>query len=118
MALESFAGARDLYEITIPEMQILEAAMMATPGVLGARQAGAGFGGCMVAFVEAEIFPAFATDVEQAYAAATGVLPKIYAVAPAAGAGKIDKETGDGERRAETSGRLGAGTGPERSYGL
>ena len=50
----SFAGARDLYEIVVPEMEAMMEAMLSGPGVIGARQAGAGFGGCMVAFVEKE----------------------------------------------------------------
>jgi len=47
----SFAGARDLYEITSPEMLAMMDAMLSGPGIMGARQAGAGFGGCMVAFL-------------------------------------------------------------------
>jgi galactokinase len=44
----AFAGARDLLEITIPEMESMFSAMTRAPGVVGARQAGAGFGGCML----------------------------------------------------------------------
>ena len=51
-APSSYAGARDLYEIGAPSMDAMMAAMLAAPGVIGARQAGAGFGGCMVALVE------------------------------------------------------------------
>ena len=52
---ESYHGARDLYEIGVPAMAAMMTAMQSGPGVIGARQAGAGFGGCMVALVE-EIF--------------------------------------------------------------
>jgi len=85
----SFAGARDLYEIVVPEMAAMLAAMHSAPGVIGARQAGAGFGGCMVAFVEQEAVAQFAEDVHRAYRAATGIEPTIYPVAPADGAGAV-----------------------------
>ena len=48
----SFRGARDLYEICVPEMEAMIAALREAPGIIGARQTGAGFGGCMVAIVE------------------------------------------------------------------
>ncbi len=92
----SFAGARDLYEITVPEMQMMEAAMLAAPGCLGARQAGAGFGGCMVAFVETEAVGLFVTAVTRAYATAAGVAPRIYPVRAVEGAGMVE-EAGSSE---------------------
>ena len=85
----SYAGARDLYEIGSPEMAAMMDAMLTAPGVIGARQAGAGFGGCMVAFVEAEDVARFAQHVTQAYAAGTGIEPQIYPVQAAAGAGML-----------------------------
>ena len=47
----SYLGARDLYQIVAPEMSDMMDAMLSAPGVMGARQAGAGFGGCMVTLV-------------------------------------------------------------------
>ena len=49
---ESFAGCRDLFGISVPAMQAMFDAMQSAPGVVGCSQAGAGFGGCMVAVVE------------------------------------------------------------------
>jgi galactokinase len=85
----SFAGARDLYEITIPEMEQMMRAMLSGPCVIGARQAGAGFGGCMVAFVEEEAVESFAAHITHAYATSTGIRPKVYAVQAAPGAGIV-----------------------------
>jgi galactokinase len=85
----SFAGARDLYEIVSPAMDAMMAAMLAAPGVVGARQAGAGFGGCMVAFVRQAALAEFAAAVHSHYAARTGISPEIYPVSAAAGAGRI-----------------------------
>ncbi len=86
----SFAGARDLYEISIPAMDTMMDAMLSGPGVIGARQAGAGFGGCMVAFVHRECAADFALHVQSSYAAATQISPNVYPVFPAPGAGVLE----------------------------
>jgi galactokinase len=87
--LASFNGARDLYEITVPEMEAMHAAMMGAPGAIGARQAGAGFGGCLVAFVEASEVDDFEESVREAYTYAAGIEPEIYPVRAAPGAGVL-----------------------------
>jgi galactokinase len=86
---QSYLGARDLYEIGAPSMQAMLQAMSSGPGMVGARQAGAGFGGCMVALVEAGQVADFARHVEQAYQSSTGIPPMVYAVTAAAGAGLL-----------------------------
>lgn len=85
LCAESFAGARDMYEICSPPMLAMMEAMTGAPGVIGARQAGAGFGGCMVAFIEAGSEEAFAAVVSTEYGNA-----ELYPVEPAAGAGLMD----------------------------
>ena len=55
---------------------------------IGARQAGAGFGGCMIAFVKTGMVDAFAAAVRSHYSAATGIAPEISPAAAAAGAGR------------------------------
>jgi galactokinase len=65
------------------------AAMRGGPGVIGARQAGAGFGGCMVAVVDAGQVAEFISHVERAYGEATGLQPRIYPVQPSGGAGLV-----------------------------
>jgi galactokinase len=87
---DSFAGARDLYEICSDSMLAMMDAMLSAPGVIGARQAGAGFGGCMVALVEADSVDAFSEGVRAAYARSTGIVPEVYAVHAAEGAHLID----------------------------
>ncbi len=89
LTAESFAGARDLYEIVVPQMEAMIAAMRCAPGVLGARQAGAGFGGCMVAFVERDCVGAFGAHVRAAYQSATGIEGAVFPVEAAAGAGAL-----------------------------
>lgn len=85
----SFAGARALYEISAPAMEAMMEAMLSAPGVIGARQAGAGFGGCMVALVEQEQLASFTGAVCEAYAASTGIEPSVFPVSPSAGAGVL-----------------------------
>lgn len=92
LCAESFVGARDLYEICSPTMADMMDAMLAAPGVIGARQAGAGFGGCMVALVDTALTDAFRAAVLDAYRSATHVIPEIYPVEAAAGAEVFDRE--------------------------
>ncbi len=97
----SYRGARDLYEIGAPAMEAMMQAMLSGPGVIGARQAGAGFGGCMVAFVERDRVEDFITQVKQTYQAATGLEPAVYPVQAANGAGAL-LGVGNEEREARS----------------
>jgi galactokinase len=53
LMVESHASLRDDYEVSTPGLDGLVRRLVATDGVLGARLTGAGFGGCVVALVEA-----------------------------------------------------------------
>jgi galactokinase len=86
----SWAGATQLYQIGAPAMTAMHAAMAGAPGLIARRQAGAGFGGSLVALVERESVPAFCARVEAAYAAATGIGSRVFAVEAAPGAGLLD----------------------------
>jgi galactokinase len=48
---ESHASLRDDFDVSTPELDALVARLTRTPGVIGARLTGAGFGGCAVALV-------------------------------------------------------------------
>jgi galactokinase len=85
----SYDGAHNLYEIGAPAMSLMMEAMLCAPGVIGARQAGAGFGGCMVAFVREEETEAFADHVCRSYQATSGIEPVVYPVRAADGAGRF-----------------------------
>jgi len=89
LAAQSYAGARDLYEVSCAEMEMMMAAMLSGPGVIGARQAGAGFGGCMVALVESGGVDRFAHHVQAHYRASSGIEPQVYPVQAAPGAGPL-----------------------------
>lgn len=89
LAAQSFKGARDLYEIVSEEMIAMYDAIMSAPGVYGTRGAGAGFGGCLVAFAKTNSVDAFAEYVQKKYADSTGIQPEIYPVQAAKGAGVL-----------------------------
>jgi galactokinase len=85
----SFHGERDLYEKTVPAMERMFEAMMTGPGIIAARQSGGGFGGCMIAFVQASQVERFAAHVGPAYEKATGIVPAVVATQPSPGAGRM-----------------------------
>jgi galactokinase len=76
---ESHVSMRDDYEIVPPELDQLAAAARAVDGCYGARLTGAGFGGSVVALVDA----AAAGDV---HAAAEVLRADVYTCTPATGA--------------------------------
>ncbi len=86
---ESYIGARDLYEIGAPSMEAMIEAMRSGPGVVAARQTGAGFGGCMVALVQNGFVSEFSASVAGDYQAATGIQPQIFEIAASPGAGLL-----------------------------
>jgi galactokinase len=87
---DSYRGARDLYQIGAPAMEAMVQSMLAAPGVIGARQAGAGFGGCMVGLVYEEAVDEFTGQVQDDYAQRTGIQPQVYPVKAARGAGLLE----------------------------
>jgi galactokinase len=85
----SYRGARDLFEISSSEMEVMMDVILSAPGIIGARQAGAGFGGCMVAFVEDNKIIDFSSYVIEAYTSVGKIQPFVYPVQPVAGAGPL-----------------------------
>lgn len=86
---ESYRGARDLFEISVPAMEKMMIAMESAPGTVAARQAGAGFGGCMVALVGKGSTRRFTEHVHRVYRTASGREPGIFVVTASAGAGPL-----------------------------
>jgi galactokinase len=85
----SFFGERDLYEKTVPAMERMYEAMIGAPGVIAARQSGGGFGGCMLAYVQADRVADFAERVQRQYKEKTGLEATIHVTEPSAGAGPL-----------------------------
>ncbi|MFN8516423.1 MAG: galactokinase, partial [Chloroflexia bacterium] len=81
----SHASLRDDYEVSTPALDALVAAAVASPGCLGTRMTGGGFGGCTVSLVARDAVADFCREVAQRHHAATGTTPTVVATAPAAG---------------------------------
>ncbi len=75
---ECHASLRDLYEVSIPELNAMVEIAQSLPGCFGARLTGAGFGGCTVNLVEKSIAEAFAAQLASQYEGKTGLKPEIY----------------------------------------
>lgn len=85
----SFSGMRDLYEKTVPEMKRMYEAMTSASGAVAARQSGGGFGGCMIAYVDANQVECFSAHVREVYEEKTSITPTMYIAEPADEAGVL-----------------------------
>ncbi len=85
----SFEGADEQYEIVVDEMRAMRDAAKSSPGIIGVRNSGGGFGGCLVAFVKKEEVVEFTASTARTYQASTGITPKVFVVNAADGAGDI-----------------------------
>jgi galactokinase len=83
---ESHGSLRDDLEVSRPELDAMVRIARSIDGCHGARMTGAGFGGCAVALVAADIAADFVRDVTRRYAAEIGLQPAVYACAAARGA--------------------------------
>ena len=68
---------RDLYEVSIPELNTMVEIAQGLPGCLGARLTGAGFGGCTINLVKKDAAPTFSINLADAYQQKTGLKPEI-----------------------------------------
>lgn len=84
----SHASMRDDFEITVPEVDTAVDAALAA-GAYGARMTGGGFGGCVLALVDADRAPAVADAVTTAYAERGFAAPGTLTVLPADGAARL-----------------------------
>lgn len=66
------------YEVTGPELDALVEIALMSPGALGARMMGAGFGGAVLSVIRREKREAFMHDVRSRYFQETGLHPRFY----------------------------------------
>ena len=85
---EAHASARDDYEISCPELEVLVAAANQVDGVAGARLTGAGWGGCVIAMVHEDAVDAFRDHVSAVYQEQVGHEPPIFPCRASPGAGR------------------------------
>jgi galactokinase len=86
----SHASLRDDYEVSCPELDVLVELTQAHKGVLGARMTGAGFGGCTVALMPADLVESFQAEVIPAYEGKTGRKAEVFVCQAAGGASVLD----------------------------
>jgi galactokinase len=82
----SHKSLRDLYEVSIPELDCLVEIARTLPGIYGARLTGAGFGGCTVNLVDAQSAVNFIQGLQEGYRKKTGREAKVYLCRASAGA--------------------------------
>jgi galactokinase len=72
------ASLRDLYEVSVPELDALVEVAHDLPGCLGARLTGAGFGGCTINLVDEEDAQEFIQGLQDGYNRRTGRTAQVY----------------------------------------
>ena len=82
---ESHASLRDLFEVSVKELDIMADLAQHESGCYGARMMGGGFGGSVIALVEDAAVSRFTEKVGAAYGAASQLNPHIYAAKPGPG---------------------------------
>jgi galactokinase len=87
------ASMRDDYAASCPEVDALAEIARDAPGCVGARLTGAGWGGCVVAFVEAGAVEAFCQEVSAGYRQATGLETAPFVCRSGTGAGLVAEMT-------------------------
>ena len=84
----SHASMRDDFEITVPEIDLaVETALAA--GAYGARMTGGGFGGCVLALIDASAADHIADAVARAYATRSFTAPTPFVATPGPGATRL-----------------------------
>jgi len=78
----SHASLRDLYEVSCRELDLVVQIAEETPGVLGARMTGAGFGGCAIALLPRQTVSELTQRLLFHYTRQTQRKPDIYITSP------------------------------------
>jgi galactokinase len=78
LMIESHISLRDDFEVSSPALDAIVDCANAEDACYGARMTGAGFGGCAVALVKADVVESFVKSVSACYTSNTGHTPQIY----------------------------------------
>lgn len=85
LMVASHRSLRDDYEVSVAPIDTLVDIALATPGILGARITGGGFGGCVVALAEAARAEAAAAAITATYQRTTSQAGVAYICLPESG---------------------------------
>jgi len=86
----SHDSARDLYEVSCPELEAMVEVSRLAPGAYCGRMAGAGFGGCTVSLVAGDCVEQFTGAVAEEYQKKTGLAPALYVCTAEDGASVVE----------------------------
>lgn len=89
--IQSHESLRDDFEVSNEALNTMVETALEQDGCLGARMTGAGFGGCAVALVKADVAETFAAAVTEQYQARTELEPAVYVTPATDGAHRILK---------------------------
>ena len=90
MMAASHASLRDDYEVSCEELDALVADAAATPGVVGARMTGGGFGGCTVNLVARDAVESTIARVSAGYQRRFGRAPGVLVTGASSGAAEVE----------------------------
>ncbi|MEN7546460.1 galactokinase [Rapidithrix thailandica] len=93
MMLESHYGLRDLYQVSCDELDLLQMVAERSPGVIGSRMMGAGFGGCTINIVHSEALDDFSDVIVSEYKKVYREEPQLHVCELADGASVIEMVT-------------------------
>ncbi len=88
---ESHRSLRDDYQVSCPELDLLAEVAESTPGVLGGRMTGGGFGGCVIALCERAAEARYLAAASSAFADRFGREPVAISPCAAAGAREVEE---------------------------
>lgn len=77
---------RDLYEVSLPELDYLVETARQLPGCLGSRLTGGGFGGCIINLVETSQVETFTAQIQECYTRQFGLKADVLTCLAAGGA--------------------------------
>lgn len=77
---ETHAGLRELYEVSIPELDLLVDLTESLPAIPGSRMMGGGFGGCTINLVKKSDCSQLVSGILKEYHRETGIAAKPYFV--------------------------------------
>jgi len=86
----SHASLRDDYDVSCAELDSMSSIARSLDGVYGARMTGGGFGGCVVALVDAAVESLVVRELSHQYNAATGIAPDVWATQAGGGVRAVE----------------------------
>jgi galactokinase len=89
LMIESYQSIREDFEASCAELDQMIEIVLRVPGTIGARIAGAGWGGCAVVIVRTSESLAFQRKVAEEYYKNTGIQPGVFICHPNQGAGVL-----------------------------